>query len=87
MGLKPEQIQAYREKEEQNIMKIRENIEKFEKPVALIWQGRGVNSDPTALTLLRKGKILAFSNTRRTARVINHLFRYRQYLDAIKAEK
>jgi acyl-CoA synthetase (NDP forming) len=87
MGLKPEQIQAYREKEEHNIMLIRENIEKYEKPVALIWQGRGVNSDPSALTLLRKGKILAFSNTRRTARVISHLFRYRQYLEAIKGEK
>jgi acyl-CoA synthetase (NDP forming) len=87
MGLKPEQIQAYREKEEHNIMLIRENIEKYEKPVALIWQGRGVNSDPSALSLLRKGKILAFSNTRRTARVINYLFRYRQYLDAIKSEK
>jgi acyl-CoA synthetase (NDP forming) len=87
MGLKPEQIQAYREKEEKNIMLIRENIEKYQKPVALIWQGRGVNSDPSALILLRKGKILAFSNTRRTARVISHLFRYRRYLDAIKSEK
>jgi acyl-CoA synthetase (NDP forming) len=87
MGLKPEQIQAYREKEEHNIMLIKENIEKYEKPVALISQGRGVNSDPSALSLLRKGKILAFSNTRRTARVISLLSRYRQYLEAIKDEK
>jgi acyl-CoA synthetase (NDP forming) len=87
MGLKPEQIQAYREKEQQNIRQIREKIEKYEKPVAGIWQGRGVNSDASVSLKLREGKILAFSNTRRTARVINHLFRYRQYLEAIKGEK
>jgi acyl-CoA synthetase (NDP forming) len=86
MGLKPEQVQAYREKEERDIMLIRQNIEKYQKPVALIWQGRGVNSDPSALTLLRKGKILAFSNTRRTARVISLLFRYRRYLDTLKGK-
>ena len=73
MGLKPEQVQAYREKEERNIMLIRENIEKYQKPVALMWQGRGVNSDPSMASLLRKGKILAFANARRTARVINLL--------------
>lgn len=86
MGLKPEQIQAYREKEQQNIRLIRENIEKFEKPVALIWQGRGVTSDVSAASKLREGKILAFSNTRRTARVINDLYRYRQYLEAVKGK-
>jgi len=86
MGLKPEQVQAYRENEERNIDLIRVNIEKFQKTVALIWQGRGVNSDPSIAALLRKGKILGFANIRRTARVINFLYRYKQYLEAIKSE-
>jgi acetyltransferase len=82
MGVKPEQIQAYREKEEHNIMLIRENIEKYQKPVALMWQGRGINRDPVMASLLRKGKILAFSSARRTVRVLHHLAWYRQYLAA-----
>ena len=86
MGLKPEQIQAYREQEQKNIVMIRGKIEEYEKPVAGIWQGRGVNSDASSLVKLRDGKILAFGNTRRTARVISHLFRYRQYLDAARGE-
>ena len=67
-------------------MLIREHIENNEKPVALMWQGRGVNSDPSISSLLRKGKILAFANIRRTARVINLLYRYRHYLEATKGE-
>jgi acyl-CoA synthetase (NDP forming) len=86
MGLKPEQVKAYRENEERNIGLIRENIEKYRKPVALIWQGRGVNSDPSISALLRKGKILAFSGIRRTARVLNFLYRYGQYLEATRGE-
>lgn len=82
IGLKPEQVQAYREKEERNIMLTRENIERYQKPVALMWQGRGVNSDPTIASLLRKGKILTFSSARRTVRVLHHLAWYRQYLAA-----
>jgi acetyltransferase len=82
MGVKPEQVQAYREKEEHNIMLIRENIEKYQKPVALMWQGRGINRDPVMASLLRKGKILAFSSARRTVRVLYHLAWYRQYLAA-----
>jgi len=87
MGLKTEQIEAYREKELQNLKIIREKIDRFEKPVAGIWQGRGVNSDPASSAKLRDAKILAFSNTRRTARVISLLYRYRQYLDAVNGKK
>ncbi len=85
MGLKPEQIQAYREREERNIVRIRETVEKQAKPIAVMWQGRGINTDPAVFTLLRKGKILAFASTRRTARVINHLYRYHRYLDAAQS--
>jgi acyl-CoA synthetase (NDP forming) len=86
LGLKPEQIKAYKEQEERNIELIRQKIEQYEKPVAMLWQGRGVNSDPSTLSLLRKGKILAFNNMRGTARVINLLYRYRLYLEAMKGE-
>lgn len=86
LGLKPEQVKAYKEQEERNIDLIRQKIEQYEKPVAMLWQGRGVNSDPSTLSLLRKGKILAFNNMRRTARVINLLYRYRLYLEATKGE-
>jgi acyl-CoA synthetase (NDP forming) len=87
MGLKPEQVKPYREQEQRNIELIRQRVEQFEKPVALIWQGRGVNNDPSVAALLRKGKILAFSGIRRTARVLNLMYRYRQYLEAAKGEQ
>jgi acyl-CoA synthetase (NDP forming) len=83
MGIKPEQVKAYQEKEERNIMLIREHIEKYQKPVALMWQGRGMNSDPSIGATFRKGKILAFAGARRTVRVLHHLVWYRQYLDKI----
>src|SRR3989304_7144813 len=57
MGLKPEQVQAYRENEERNIILIREHIEKYQKPVALMWQGGGMNSDPAIGAIFPKGKI------------------------------
>ena len=86
MGLNPDQIKAYKEQEARNLELIKQKIEKFEKPVALLWQGRGVVGDQSMLGQLRKGKILAFSNMRRTARVINILYRYRLYLETTKGE-
>ncbi len=86
MGLKPEQIQAYRENEARNLKLIKQNIEKFEKPVAMMWQGRGINNDPSAAESLRNGKVLAFNSVRRTARVFSMLYRYRRYLEATKGE-
>jgi acyl-CoA synthetase (NDP forming) len=83
MGIKPEQVQAYREKEQRDIMLIREKIEKCQKPVALMWQGRGMNSDPTIGATFRKGKILAFAGVRRTVRVLHHLYWYRQYVEKV----
>jgi acyl-CoA synthetase (NDP forming) len=83
MGLKPGQVQAYREKEQRDIMLIREKIEEYQKPVALMWQGRGMNSDPTIGAMFRKGKILAFAGARRTVRVLHHLYWYRQYVAKI----
>jgi acetyltransferase len=82
MGLSPEAIKAYREKEEKNMMLIREKVEKYQKPVVMMWQWRGSSNDPDVASLFRKAKIILCSNARRAARVMRHLVWYRQYLDA-----
>jgi len=82
MGLSPEAIKAYREKEEKNMMLIREKVEKYEKPVVMMWQWRSSSSDPDMASLFRKAKVLVCTNTRRAARVLRYLVWYRQYLDA-----
>jgi acyl-CoA synthetase (NDP forming) len=82
MGLGPEAIKAYREKEEKNMMLIREKVAKYQKPVVMMWQWRGFSSDPEITSLFRKAKIVACANARRAARVMRHLVWYRQYLDA-----
>jgi acetate---CoA ligase (ADP-forming) len=83
IGLKPEQLQAHRAQEDHNIMLIREHIEQYHKPVAVVWQGRWGNDDPEAVSRLRKGKMLAFNSSRRTARVLSHMAWYRRYLDSL----
>lgn len=83
VGIKPEQVKAYQEREERNIRLIKENIEKYQKPVALMWQGRGLNTDPSIGAKFRQGKILAFAGTRRTVRVLYQLYWYRRYLEKV----
>jgi acyl-CoA synthetase (NDP forming) len=82
MGLSPEAIKAYREKEEKNMMLIREKVEKYEKPVVTMWQMRGLSNAPDTAPLLHKAKVLVCANARRAARVLRYLVWYRQYLDA-----
>jgi acyl-CoA synthetase (NDP forming) len=82
MGLNPEQIKAYREKERRDLRSISEKAEKYGKPVFLMWQSRGFNTDPELSSLFRNEKIIVQSNARRAACVLRHLTWYRQYLDA-----
>ena len=82
LGLGPEAVKAYREKEEKNIMLIREKIEQYEKPVVMMWQWRGL-SDPQITSLFRKGKFVVCGNARSAARVMRYLVWYRQYLDSV----
>jgi acyl-CoA synthetase (NDP forming) len=82
MGLSPEAIKAYREKEEKNIMLIREKVEKYQKPVVTMWQSRFFSNDQDIASLFRRSKIIVCANARRAARVMRHLVWYRQYLDA-----
>ena len=82
LGLNPEAVKAYREKEEKNMALIRDKVEEYQKPVVLMWQLRGY-SDPETTSLLRKGRFVVCTNTRRAARVLRYLVWYRQYLDSV----
>ncbi len=82
MGLGPEEIKAYREKEEKNLKLLREKVEKYGKPVVLMWQMRGINTDQDVSSLFRRERIPVYPNARRAARVIRHIVWYREYLDA-----
>ncbi|OGO19631.1 MAG: hypothetical protein A2Z15_06435 [Chloroflexi bacterium RBG_16_50_11] len=82
LGLGPEAIKAYREKEAKNIALIREKVEAYEKPVVMMWQWRGF-SDPEITGLFRQGRFIVCSNARRAARVLRYLVWYRHYLDVI----
>jgi acyl-CoA synthetase (NDP forming) len=86
MGLGPEEIKAYRSKEERNIKLIRERVEKYGKPVVVMWQTRGMGNDPDISSLFRRERILVCSNARRAARLMRHLVWYRQYLDTTTGE-
>lgn len=84
LGLQPEQVKAYREKEEKNLGLIREKIQQYGKPVMTMWQWRGLNSDRDMNQLFNRNKILVYGNSRRAARILGYLTRYRHYLDSIE---
>jgi acyl-CoA synthetase (NDP forming) len=86
MGLSPEAIKAYREKEEKNIMLIREKVEKYQKPIVTMWQSRFFSNDQDIASLFRRSKIIVCANARRAARMMRYLVWYRQYLDAISGK-
>jgi hypothetical protein len=82
LGLTPEGIKAYREKQSKNIEVIREKIETYVKPVVMMWQWRGF-SEPETTALFRRGKFIVCGNARRAARVMRYLVWYRRYLDVV----
>jgi len=82
MGFGPEEIKAHREKEEKNLKLLREKVEQYGKPVVLMWQMRGINTDQDVSSLFRRERIPVYANARRAARVIRHIVWYREYLDA-----
>jgi len=82
MGLKTEQIKAYREKERKNLRSISRKAKQYGKPVFLLWQFRGPATDPELASLVHREGIVTQSNARRAARVLRHLTWYRRYLDA-----
>jgi acetyl-CoA synthetase (ADP-forming) len=82
LGLSPEAVKAYREKEARNIALIREKVAQYAKPVVMMWQWRGF-SDPEVTALFRQGRFIVCGNARRAARVLRYLVWYRQYLDSV----
>ena len=80
LGLNPEAVKAYREKEAKNIGLIREKVDAYEKPVVMMWQWRGMGDQEIA-GLFRKGRFIVCANARRAASVLRYLVWYRHYLD------
>jgi acetate---CoA ligase (ADP-forming) len=81
MGLKPDEIQAYREKEKENLRQISANVEKTGKPVIMMGQARSIRADSDLAAFFNKQKILLYPGARRAAKIMRYLTTYRKYLD------
>ena len=79
VGLKPEDVAAYQQAQQKNILAIREKLEEKQKPVVMMWIWRGY-ADPNTTSLFRKGRFIVCGNPRRAARIMKHLIWYRQYI-------
>ncbi len=80
MGLGPEEIKAYREKEKDNIRLISRKVEETGKPVIMLGQ-RMIKADPELSAFFNQQKILVYSGARRAAKIMRFLTTYRRYLD------
>ena len=85
MGVKAEEVTARVKRDEKNIKLVREKIEKYGKPVVLMWQWRGASNDSDMGRLLQRERMMVYSNARQAARVMHHLVWYRRYLEHVKA--
>ena len=85
MGVKAEEVAAREKRDENNVKLVREKMEKYGKPVILMWQWRGGSSDSDMGSLLRRERMMVYSNARQAARVMRHLVWYRRYLEHVKA--
>lgn len=81
VGLNSDAVQAYQAEQEKIILAIGEKLEKYQKPVVMMWQWRGY-ADPTTTALFRKGRFIVCGNARRAARILKYLVWYRQYITA-----
>jgi acyl-CoA synthetase (NDP forming) len=81
MGYSPEDVRAYKERQEQNLRLIGEKIEKHGKLVVLLGQYQNVTSNSEYSAIFRRARILVYPNVRRAAKVIRHLDWYKKYLD------
>jgi hypothetical protein len=82
VGIKPDAIKAYQEKQEQSILAIREKLEQLEKPVVMMYNWRGF-SDATTASLFRKSRFIICGNARRAARILKNLVWYHDYLNRV----
>jgi acyl-CoA synthetase (NDP forming) len=86
LSLSPQQVKAYRKKEEENLKSLGEKLRKYEKPVFSIWPTYGFGTGRKLSSLLRRARIILQPNAGRAARTMHHLVWYRQYLDATKGK-
>lgn len=86
MGLKAEQVEEYRKKEENNLRLVRKKMEEYGKPVVFMWQQPGTRGGKELSSLFHRERISIYTNAKRAARVMRHLVWYRQYLDAVKGK-
>ncbi|MBN1190232.1 MAG: CoA-binding protein [Dehalococcoidales bacterium] len=85
MGLKTDEVGAYREKERENLRQISRKVEESGKPVVLLGQ-RAIRTDPELSAFFNQQKILAYSGARRAARIMRYLTTYRKYLDRVAGQ-
>jgi acyl-CoA synthetase (NDP forming) len=79
LGMNPEQIKAYREKEKSNLRLLRQKMVEKGKLVFLVGQLRSVMTDPEVVSILAAEKIPTYATARQAARVAHHLSWYRDY--------
>jgi acyl-CoA synthetase (NDP forming) len=84
MGVKAGEVAARVERDEKNIKLVREKMEKYGKPVVLMWQWRGSSGDSDLEKLLQRERMTVYSNARQAARVMRHLVWYRRYLEHVR---
>jgi acyl-CoA synthetase (NDP forming) len=84
MGVKKEEVEARAKRDEKNVRLVREKMEKYGKPVILMWQWRGSSGDSELGKLLQGEKMMVYSNPRQAARIMRHLVWYRRYLEYVK---
>jgi acetyltransferase len=85
MGVKKEEVEARARRDEKNVRLVREKMEKYGKPVVLMWQWRGSSGSSDLGKLLQQERMIVYTNARQAARVMRHLVWYRRYLEHIKA--
>jgi acyl-CoA synthetase (NDP forming) len=85
VGVNPDAIKAYREKQEQSVLAIRAKLEQFEKPVVMMYNWRGFY-DVNTTALFRKSRFIICGNARRAARLLKYLVWYRNYLKRVEAK-
>lgn len=85
MGVKKEEVEARAKRDDKNVRLVREKMEKYGKPVVLMWQWRGSSGSSDLGKLLQQERMMVYTNARQAARVMRHLVWYRRYLEHIKA--
>ncbi len=85
MGVKAKEVATRVKRDEKNIKLVREKMEKYGKPVVLMWQWRGSSGDSELNSLLHRERMMVYTNARQSARVMRHLVWYRRYIEHVKA--